>query len=38
MIRWEKEDILEANYIEEAKKSIEADFKILIQVEEGKEK
>lgn len=35
---WEKEDTLDARYIEEAKKMISEDFKILLELEEKKKK
>ena len=38
MQEWEIEDILDETYIAEAKKSIEEDFKLLIEIEESKKK
>lgn len=38
MNEWEKEDILTDTYINEAKKSLQEDFKLLIKAEESKKK
>ena len=38
MWEWEKEDILDDQYIKETRKLVEENFKVLIEIEEGKKK
>jgi hypothetical protein len=38
MLDWEKEDILDATYIQEAKKLLQENFDLLIKIEESKKK
>ncbi len=38
MLEWEKEDVLDETYIKDSKKSVEEDFNLLVELEEGKKK
>jgi hypothetical protein len=38
MLEWEKEDTLGDIYIKEAKEMLDEDFKLLVEIEEGKKK